>query len=308
GRHLFICDEQAKSPKPDITVWNIENPDTMIKVGSIEDPDATAHNLYIVDDLAFVSYYSAGFRVYDVSDPASPVLVDEYDTSGFSGENFTGCFGVYPFTGSTLVYATDQVNGLYVFSVERDIPVPVAFTAFFARAGFGGVVLEWDVFADEAFPGFRVYRRTGSREVVISGDSPLSGLERSYVDTGVTPGTRYEYTIAAVHTDGNEILSQTVTVDVPVGMNRLFQNHPNPFNPSTTISFELAAPGRVRMDVFDTLGRRVRTIIDGVHPAGVSSVVWDGADQSGRPVVSGLYFYRLTIGNATLTRRMVLLK
>jgi flagellar hook assembly protein FlgD len=91
-------------------------------------------------------------------------------------------------------------------------------------------------------------------------------------------------------------------------MNRLFQNHPNPFNPSTTISFELAAPGRVRMDVFDTLGRRVRTIIDGVHSAGVSSVVWDGADQSGRPVVSGLYFYRLTIGNATLTRRMVLLK
>jgi hypothetical protein len=84
---------------------------------------------------------------------------------------------------------------------------------------------------------------------------------------------------------------------------------PNPFNPVTTIRYDVPASGaRVAIVVFDVTGRRVRTLVDGQKPAGSQSVVWDGRDDRGRGVASGIYFYRMTAGSFVQTRKMVLLK
>jgi len=308
GRHLYICDELSQDASADITVWNIEDPGAVTKVDAVFDPDATVHNLYIVGDLAYVSYYTAGFRVYDISTPENTVLADEYDTTILTGQALDGCFGVYPFTGSDLVYATDQDNGLFVFSVEPHTQVPVAFTAVDARAVDGGITLSWEVFADEPFQGFRVYRNDGGGDTVISGATLLGFDTRAHVDRDVIPLVRYEYTVAAVREDASEVLSAPVSANVPAAAHRLYQNHPNPFNPTTIIEFVLDVPGPARLAVFDTRGRHVRTLFDKIRTAGQSSAEWDGTDRSGRSVASGLYFYRLTVGNTSLTRRMVLLK
>jgi hypothetical protein len=86
-------------------------------------------------------------------------------------------------------------------------------------------------------------------------------------------------------------------------------NYPNPFNPSTTIEYGLAGAGPVDVAVFDLLGQRVRTLLRlAAQPAGFYSVTWDGLDQAGRSVGSGVYFCRLTAPTGTQIQRMTLLK
>ena len=101
--------------------------------------------------------------------------------------------------------------------------------------------------------------------------------------------------------------------DLPGGwerMNGLFldQNFPNPFNPTTTLSFETAIPGNVRLQIHDTAGRLVVTIMDEYRVAGRYDMGWDGRDQSGRHVPSGVYFYSLDTGDFVETKRMILVR
>jgi subtilisin family serine protease len=88
----------------------------------------------------------------------------------------------------------------------------------------------------------------------------------------------------------------------------LYQNYPNPFNPATTISFRLEQKARVNLTVYNILGERVKVLIDGDREAGSQAVTWDGTDANGASVASGVYFYRLTADDQTLTRKMSLLK
>ncbi len=90
--------------------------------------------------------------------------------------------------------------------------------------------------------------------------------------------------------------------------NALYQNYPNPFNPNTTIQFDLADAGRVELQVFDARGKLVATLVSGEQSAGRQLVDWDGTDNRGRQVSSGIYFYKLSTNDFTRTRKMVLLK
>ena len=92
---------------------------------------------------------------------------------------------------------------------------------------------------------------------------------------------------------------------LPTGFG-LGQNYPNPFNPGTVIPYELAADGYVRLEVFNLLGQRVATLVDGEMAAGRYTAAWDGRDASGQGVAAGVYIYRLTTGGGVATRRMVL--
>lgn len=88
----------------------------------------------------------------------------------------------------------------------------------------------------------------------------------------------------------------------------LLQNHPNPFNPNTHISFSLPRRTHVRLEIYNTLGQIVRILCDAKFPSGMSSIIWDGKDMQQHSVASGLYLYRLTADEMTLTRKMLLLK
>ena len=88
----------------------------------------------------------------------------------------------------------------------------------------------------------------------------------------------------------------------------LDQNHPNPFNPSTTISFSLSTPSHVSLRIYDASGRYIRTLIDEPCDAGRHEERWDGRDESGRELSSGIYFCRIEAGALSETRKMVLLR
>ena len=88
----------------------------------------------------------------------------------------------------------------------------------------------------------------------------------------------------------------------------LHSNYPNPFNPETTIAFETARSAPVQLEIFDTLGRRVRTLIRELLPAGVHTLEWNGRNDFGQQVSSGVYLYRLIVGQSAQTRRMQLIR
>ena len=89
----------------------------------------------------------------------------------------------------------------------------------------------------------------------------------------------------------------------------LHQNVPNPFNPTTTIQYDVArGGGEVTLQIFDAKGRLVKTMMDGAQSEGQQSVTWDGRNNAGQQVATGVYFYRLTAPGFSQTRRMVLLK
>jgi hypothetical protein len=88
----------------------------------------------------------------------------------------------------------------------------------------------------------------------------------------------------------------------------LFQNTPNPFNPSTVIGFGLASDMPVRLAVYSVDGQKVRELVSGQMSAGRHSVVWDGRDDAGQTVSSGVYLYRLEAGGKSEARRMLLVR
>ncbi len=119
GRYLYLCDEFAVSPSPDITIWDLQNIANPVKVGGIYDATATVHYCYVVGDVLAAAYFTAGFKLFDISNPTSPVLIDQYDTSPLSGEGvFQGAYGCYPFGPGGTIYVNDRPNGLYVFRFD----------------------------------------------------------------------------------------------------------------------------------------------------------------------------------------------
>jgi hypothetical protein len=106
----------------------------------------------------------------------------------------------------------------------------------------------------------------------------------------------------------NDPESGTVPDDVAPAEIGLFQNVPNPFATSTTIRYQMPATGHVTVEVFDVTGKLVRTLVDGIQPAGMQTVTWDGLDSAGRELPAGVYFQRLATHDRQLTRKMVFLK
>jgi hypothetical protein len=88
----------------------------------------------------------------------------------------------------------------------------------------------------------------------------------------------------------------------------LFQNYPNPFNPQTQIRYDLPAPGRVNVTVYNILGQKVKTLVDEHRDAGRWSVTWQANDDQGEEVASGIYFYKIATAEFEKTRKMILLK
>ncbi len=109
---------------------------------------------------------------------------------------------------------------------------------------------------------------------------------------------------------GDEEISQNEYMDSPAvaETNSLRQNSPNPFNSRTLISYNLPSDSRVTLTVYNTMGQKVKTLVDEYQTAGERQVIWDGGNESNDKVASGVYFYRLTAEGLTASKRMVYLR
>ena len=88
----------------------------------------------------------------------------------------------------------------------------------------------------------------------------------------------------------------------------LSQNYPNPFNPITKIDYALSKESHVDLVIYNISGRQVKVLINQVESPGFRTIEWNGLDQNGRNLGTGIYFYRLTVGDETHTRKMIYMK
>jgi len=88
----------------------------------------------------------------------------------------------------------------------------------------------------------------------------------------------------------------------------LSQNYPNPFNSATTIDYSIPRQSRVTIDIYNLLGQKVKSLINEIIPAGNYTAIWDGTDSNNRSVSSGVYYYRISAGDMTDTKKLVLMK
>jgi len=187
--------------------------------------------------------------------------------------------------------------------------LPMHFEALDATVSGGNVDLAWRV-TEGARPiaGFRIQRRHtgGEWENVLDGYLPSDA--RTFADTRADRGRTYEYVVRGADTRGWEVRSPYAGATIPVTSTELRQNHPNPFNPATVIPFTLTKRQNVSLVVYDAGGRRVATLVNGTVDAGLSEYVWEGVNDRGDPVASGVYFCRLVAEGVEQARKMVLVK
>ncbi len=103
------------------------------------------------------------------------------------------------------------------------------------------------------------------------------------------------------------VLAKAASSGVPSRFN-MEQNHPNPFNMQTQISFYLPERSEVKLAIYNILGQKVKTLAGAPMEAGTHTVTWDGKNETGSTVASGVYFYKLNAGNEMITKKMTMLK
>ncbi|MBN2412472.1 T9SS type A sorting domain-containing protein [candidate division KSB1 bacterium] len=197
-----------------------------------------------------------------------------------------------------------------------DQPLPVDLVHFAADVRKEGVLLNWISATEVDNLGYHVYRASGSDEdfIRISGLIPGAGSsseERrySFLDERVETNSVYRYKISCISSATgeesfkSEILVSTSDMDQKITGFALMNNYPNPFNPQTTIKFTLKESRKVNLSVFNMKGQLVTTLIDKELDAGLFKAVWDAGDQP-----AGTYIYRITAGDFTDMKKMVLIK
>ncbi|MBL7994910.1 T9SS type A sorting domain-containing protein, partial [bacterium] len=140
--------------------------------------------------------------------------------------------------------------------------------------------------------------------------SKTSSTDYQYVDTDVKPGDSVSYRLADIAYNGDITYhpEKSLRLKVPERF-ELLANYPNPFNPSTTISYKLPKQSRVQLTIYNVLGQKVRELVRGeLQGAGVQKVFWDSRNDAGSTVSTGIYIYRLQIGNFNTSRKMILMK
>jgi hypothetical protein len=247
---------------------------------------------------------SAGLVVFDVSNPATPTSVG----TGLS----EAALGGHPLdiaisSGHAYVVMSGPVGGMRVVDVANPLAPAMVGNLEILTPNFGSGRIT-------VRNSFVYFSGTDGVLRVADASDPTNPLEVANIPVGglsseLRLAPPFLYALGA----GGHILKfeSDLITDVNAPTHSPFvlgQNYPNPFNPSTSISFELPSPSHAVIEIFDVRGSLVRTLADETMSAGGHTVEWNGRDDDGSVVGSGLYFYRLTAGGHSQAKKMVILK
>jgi hypothetical protein len=182
-------------------------------------------------------------------------------------------------------------------------------------------------YATRSFLGYNIYRLEMNDILTIGNwhhfNPTTAHSSETFTDSGFTslPDGRYRYVVKALYINDNESrptysnqLNKGVNdldVNIKPFQNRLSANFPNPFNPETSIKFtvgSMSSSTHVSINIYNIRGQKVRSLVNDIYETGEHSVVWNGTDDHGRSVGSGIYLYKMETGSFTETRKMVLIK
>jgi hypothetical protein len=283
-------------------------------------------------------YTLVGFTITNVSDaPMSygyslgttgPGTLDECNPGSLSGTTVVLAPGatatppnacidlpaIYAYSTQTVTYTVwpaidPSMTSQCCTKISIEPGVAVAFSMFEAVGIDNGIDLRWKVIDAVDIAGFNVYRSIDGGETFskLNTSGLLLPTELEYVDRTALPGKGYTYRIGVVG-QTEEVLSPMQSARAMITTARLEQNMPNPFNPSTQIHFYLPSVQRARLYIYNAQGQLVKKLYDEIAPQGESVVTWEGMNDQGVTVASGIYYYKLTAGKFTDTKKMVVIK
>ncbi|MBK7865852.1 MAG: T9SS type A sorting domain-containing protein [Ignavibacteriales bacterium] len=219
-------------------------------------------------------------------------------------------------TGAGLAFWTDERVGDGVYGQKINTNgtlgnqiVPVELNNFGAAVNGNSVLLEWSTATETNNAGFSIERKSGDGSWVTIGEVAGAGtstavIHYSFADKSLGSGNYY-YRLIQKDLDGTtkiyDLLNE-VLIGVPEKF-ELNQNFPNPFNPTTSISFSLPVSGVVSLKVYNTMGEEVATLVNETREAGSYEIKFDATK-----ITSGIYFYTLTSGEFKMTKKLVLMK
>jgi hypothetical protein len=232
--------------------------------------------------------------------------------------------------GQTLVTGIDYVPSIIVAQYGSEPVLPVTLSSFTGCLCLSTPLLQWTTQSESENAGWNVYRSSTDQyddsiqltvDLIPGAGTTSQATDYIWEDTQQpSVGAEYWYWLESVSYSGATETFGPVTLTIPYeepGQNNpevprvygLMQNHPNPFNPSTEISFVLPQSAHCTIDVYDIAGRRIKTLLNepvaGEEP---KSVIWQGDDAQGNPVASGIYYYKMYAGKYTSTKKMILMK
>ncbi|NOY57952.1 MAG: T9SS type A sorting domain-containing protein, partial [Calditrichaeota bacterium] len=207
-------------------------------------------------------------------------------------------------------------------------PTNIVLSSFTAEVNQYGILIGWTTETEPDNAGFNIFRSQQENgdynkindTMIPAKGNATTGVSYSFLDTPDQAGN-YFYKLQSVSLTGDTsfygLVSVVLTkvdfrkIRVPKEY-ALHQNYPNPFNPETSIEYALPELARVSLKIYDVNGHLVRSLISGQQSAGTHLVTWDGRDENGAKVVSGVYFYQFKAAGAkqsfSQTNKMILMK
>ncbi len=223
GKYLFTTDEVNTTPKT-LKIWDLSKIDSVKKVTEYQgDPGAIVHNVFVKENIAFMSYYTAGLKIIDITDPEHPIELGGYDTYPGIGGGYAGAWSTYPFFPSGKIIIGDMQTGLYVVDMNSAAPHPP--TTFRGYSDFqtpSSAILTWidptTLISGSLLENYTIHIfRDGEFIAIVD-----SGIQQ-FTDTGLTLHKKYRYTIKAVVNSESSAVSVS---EIYAG------GHPQPQSPS----------------------------------------------------------------------------
>ncbi len=279
-------------------VYDISDPSSPTQVAAY-DTDEDIFALDVSAMYAFLANAEDGLRVMDISDPLHPAEVGTYSFSGSAWD--VAVNGTHAYLACK---SSPADKSLLVIDVSTPT-LPVEVGSYTTASGASNI----SFFDDEVY----LTLETGDLYVIQVTDPANPDSIAMY--SGGTRGRAaaappYFYVSSSRH-DGFDILlldTPTSVGDPDASRLALNQNYPNPFNPQTTISFELSERMAVKLVIYDIQGKRIVSLVNERMDEGIYRRNWDGTNDSGDRVSSGVYFCRLSAGGEVMTRKLILLK
>lgn len=300
--------------------------------------DGTTTNWgWYIDDISVTGYatmaghISGNVSLSDGGDPRlATISMDLENTTVITNPDSLGAYhaylpiGTYALSASKPYYVSqdspefviDEATPEFSYDFNLISLAPVSAFTIDHQEYEHSATLNWVPPIDPVYPvqAYKVYRKTGPGVVEEIAELTGTTLTEDLLQNG-----SYYYYIRPLYAAGEGAPSDTLELqitDPPSSdedqistlVNTLHPNSPNPFNPSTTISFDLAQPGHAQLKIYNLKGQLITTLIDQDMALGRHRLIWEGRDSNNRPVASGVYLYRLITDDFMKTRKMLLLK
>jgi len=303
GGTLFVSNYIGLDPGQTVTT----NTTATTPSGLIFTPSNIYHDYWFT--VTYTGNDRTGYATYDLSiDLDGLVFPDPNDLYIVKRSDRLGSWICINTTLTGNILKVSGLTDFCDFALAGDAPLPVELTSFTSLVNRRDVTLNWTTATETNNSGFDIERSSNgvwSKVGNVSGNGTVSTpMNYTFTDRNLNSG-KYNYRLKQIDFNGNFEyfnLNNEVNVGIPVKYD-LSQNYPNPFNPSTKINFDIPVDGKVSMKLYDMSGREVANLVNEFKVAGYYSINFSASN-----LASGVYFYRLTAGEFTATKKMMLIK